>query len=93
MSLQGRLLAVMTGCFQAAHLQGLVCGGEPGRASVTSRPTAAVGRQEKRSPGHTDDSGERGDLGVPVSRFQFTADRRGARLFRVRAAATTSSNT
>jgi hypothetical protein len=37
---KGRLLAVTTGCFQAAHLQGLVCGGEPGRASVTSRPSA-----------------------------------------------------
>jgi len=40
MSAVGRVHPVTTGCFQAAHLQGLVCGGEPGRASVTSRPTA-----------------------------------------------------
>jgi hypothetical protein len=41
---EGRLLAVTTGCFQAAHLQGLVCGGELGRASVTSRPLPVPGR-------------------------------------------------
>ena len=35
-----RVHAVMTGCFHARQLQWPVCGGEPGRVSVMSRPQA-----------------------------------------------------
>ena len=36
----GRLHPVARGCFRAAHRQGLLCGGQLGRASVMSRPGA-----------------------------------------------------
>jgi len=35
---QGRVRPVATGCFPAAHLQGLLCGDELGRGSVIFRP-------------------------------------------------------
>jgi hypothetical protein len=34
----GRVRPVATGCFPAAHLQGLLCGDELGRGSVIFRP-------------------------------------------------------
>ena len=49
MAAEGRVHAVTTGCFQALHLQRLVCGGEPGAGSGMYRPIAGTRRLANRT--------------------------------------------
>jgi hypothetical protein len=47
MSPQGRVRPVTKGRFRVVHRHGLLCGGELGWASVTTRPTAASWHVER----------------------------------------------
>jgi len=64
MTLQGRVHPLMGDCFRAAHLQGLLCGGEIGRVSVMCRPTAGIHQAEGIAA-------EQSTEGVGAKRFCF----------------------